>query len=109
MVTTGQHDTLLAMIEIWDSASALKGVQGNEEYKAFARKVRDEGVLSGKGWRDISASMWTPVRGFVCRKGEKESMRAGIVMLAKFVTREGEGNVEGLVKVLGYVLPFLFG
>jgi len=52
----------------------------------------------------VDASEWTPATGFLARQGEKQSPRAGIVMLAKFVLREGENldaNRAGLVGVLG--------
>jgi len=44
---------------------------------------------------------WYPSAGFVARKGEQQTAPAQIVMLAKFVCKDGQGTREKLVDVLG--------
>jgi len=98
MVPASEKETLLGLIEIFSSADAFAAVQKTAEYKAWHETVEKENLVTG-----FDVSEWTPAAGFVARTGEKETAKAGIVMLAKFVVKENDvqGNREGLVGVLG--------
>ena len=101
MVPSGENTTLLGLVEVWTSSTAFADVQQKDEFKAFHATVRKEGLFDHA--KDMQISEWIPAAGFVARKGEKDSPRAGIVMLAKFVLREEnlDVNRDGLVGVLG--------
>ena len=91
-------NTIIGSVEIYTSSSALSTVQKAPEFKEYHSTVEREGLYA----KDEDLTAWYPAAGFVARKGEKETPKAGIVVLAKFVTKDGEGNREKLVEVLGY-------
>ena len=103
MVPSGESATLLGLMEIWSSPAAFSAVQQKPEFKSFHSTVVREGLYDHA--KDMQISEWIPAAGFVARKGEKESPRAGIVvvMLAKFILKEEnlDANRAGLVGVLG--------
>jgi hypothetical protein len=101
MVPSGEASTLVGLVEIWSSPAAFSAVQQMPEFKAFHSSVAKERLFDAT--RDMEISEWIPAAGFVARKGEKESPKAGIVMLAKFVLKENDlnANRDGLVGVLG--------
>lgn len=95
MVPAAEEATLIAGIEIFTRTSALTAVQGSPEYKEYVAKAEREAPYS----RDLTA--WYPTAGFVARGDQTETGPAQIVMLAKFVSKDGEGVREKLVDVLG--------
>ena len=101
MVPEGENSTLLGLFEIWSSKAAFEAVQQKPKYKAFHSTVVKEDLFDHKSGMEISE--WTPAAGFVARKGEKETPKAEIVMLAKFVLKQKDvdANRDGLVGVLG--------
>ncbi|KAJ9612113.1 hypothetical protein H2200_003710 [Cladophialophora chaetospira] len=101
MVPAGENETLLGFMEIWTSPAAFAAVQKKPEFKAFHSTVVKEGLFDHA--KDMQITEWTPAAGFVARKGEKESPKAEIVMLAKFVLKEEnlDADRDGLVGVLG--------
>ena len=99
MVPAAEKSTMIGAVEIWSSMSALKAAQAAPESKTYASTVAREGLYTPS---EEDVTEWIPTAGFVARKGEKETGRAGIVMLAKFVCKEGQaGAREKLVQVLG--------
>ena len=100
MVPATEKDTLLGLMEIWSSPAAFSAVQKTPEYDTFNSTVAKQELFDAK--QDMKVSEWTPAAGFVARGVEKDSPRASIVMLAKFVVKENDvkGNREGLVDVL---------
>ena len=101
LVPAGQQSTLLGFMEVWTSPAAFAAVQKKPEFKAFHGTVAKEGLFEHA--KDMQITEWIPAAGFVARKAEKESPKAGIVMLAKFVLKEEnlDANRDGLVGVLG--------
>ncbi|KIW96919.1 uncharacterized protein Z519_02310 [Cladophialophora bantiana CBS 173.52] len=101
MVPAAEKDSMFGVVEIWSSPAALATLKTTAppEYKQYHSTVAREGLYSVE--RDMDISEWTPCAGFVARKGEKETPKAGIVMLAKFVCKDGEGMKDGLVSVIG--------
>jgi quinol monooxygenase YgiN len=104
MVKPGEAETLIGLVEIWESAGAMKTAVSTPEVKAYLARVPKEGMIRKENGAEMTR--WAPARGFVSR--EEESPKAEIVMLAKFVVK-GEGdeakkNRDGLVAVLGYVV-----
>ncbi|KIX10522.1 uncharacterized protein Z518_01605 [Rhinocladiella mackenziei CBS 650.93] len=97
MVPPSERDTMIGRMEIYTESSALATVQASSEYKEYFDLVERESLYATN--EDLAA--WYPTAGFVARKGEKETPRAGIVMLAKFVCKDGEDMREKLVDVLG--------
>ncbi|KEF61505.1 uncharacterized protein A1O9_03072, partial [Exophiala aquamarina CBS 119918] len=87
---------LIGGIEIYTSPTALSYVQNSAEYKGYFGQVKSEDLYE----KDESLEAWYPAGGFVARPNEKETGKAGIVVLAKFVAKEGEANKEKLVQVL---------
>ena len=51
--------------------------------------------------KDEEQTAWYPTAGFVARGQTGETGRAGIVVLAKFVAKDGQANKDKLVEVLG--------
>lgn len=103
MVPPEEKSSMLGVVEIWTSPAALSALQSKPEYKDYFGTVRREGLYDPS--QDVTA--WYPTAGFVARKTEKETPKAGIVMLAKFVCKDGEGVREKLVDVLGWVCSCL--
>ncbi|EXJ62900.1 hypothetical protein A1O7_03343 [Cladophialophora yegresii CBS 114405] len=101
MVPSGEASTLLGLLEIWSSPAAFSAVKHTPVFKSFHSRVAEEKLYDPA--RDMEISEWIPAAGFVARKGEKESPKAGIVMLAKFVLKDNDLDVnrDGLVGVLG--------
>jgi hypothetical protein len=95
MVPKGENETLLGRVEIWNSPAALDAVKRTPEYKTFQSAMVEAG--------NVEVSEWIHEAGFVARKSEAETPKAGIVMLAKFVLKEEnvDANRAGLVGVLG--------
>lgn len=90
---------LIAGVEIYTSPAALSYVQNSKEYKDYTGLVKAEDLFE----KDEGLEAWYPAGGFVARPNEKETGKAGIVVLAEFVAKDGEGNKEKLVQVLEYV------
>ena len=101
MVPAGENETLVGLVEVWETAGALAAVTKTADFKRFFGTIAEEGLFDRA--TDMEVSRWVPSAGFVVRKGEGESPGAGIVMLAKFVVKEEDvdKNREGLVGVLG--------
>ncbi|KIW75692.1 hypothetical protein Z517_10434 [Fonsecaea pedrosoi CBS 271.37] len=101
MVPAAEKDTMFGVVEIWTSRAALDKVKTTPapEYREYHTTVAREGLYDVQNDMDISE--WTPVAGFVARKNEKESPKASIVMLAKFVCKDSEASKAGLIDVLG--------
>lgn len=90
---------LIGGIEIYTYPGALSSVQKSSEYKAYFDLVK-KGDLYEK---DEGLEAWYPAGGFVARPNETETGKAKIVVLAKFVAKDGPGNKEKLIEVLEYV------
>ncbi|ETI23243.1 hypothetical protein G647_05041 [Cladophialophora carrionii CBS 160.54] len=101
MVPSGEASTLLGLLEIWSSSAAFSAVKQTSVFKSFHSRVAEERLYDPA--RDMEISEWIPAAGFVARKGEKESPKAAIVVLAKFVLKDNDlnANRDGLVGVLG--------
>ncbi|EHY56625.1 hypothetical protein HRR83_002293 [Exophiala dermatitidis] len=89
------HSAQIGLIEIFTHPSALTAVQSSPEYTEFFAQVEREGLFT----RELTA--WYPTAGFVARRAQTETGPAGVVMLAKFVCKDGEGVRDKLVDVLG--------
>jgi len=90
--------TIIGAVEVYTDSSALGKIQKSPEYQDYFNCVEKNGLY--EHYQDLTA--WHPTAGFIARKnGEKETGKAGIVMLAKFVCKDGEGMREKLVEVLG--------
>ncbi|KAL2432525.1 hypothetical protein ABEF95_012265 [Exophiala dermatitidis] len=93
----------IGLIEIFTHPSALTTIQSSPEYTEFFGQVEREGLFT----RELTA--WYPTAGFVARAREaqhpdrpgSETGPAGVVMLAKFICKDGEGVRDKLVNVLG--------
>ncbi|OAP56879.1 hypothetical protein AYL99_08991 [Fonsecaea erecta] len=99
MVPAAEKGTMFGVVEIWTSQAAFDAIKAGPEYKQYHATVAREGLYSAD--TDMDLSEWTPCAGFVARQGEKETPKAGIVMLAKFVCKDGEASKDGLVGVIG--------
>ncbi|EXJ80426.1 hypothetical protein A1O1_08571 [Capronia coronata CBS 617.96] len=93
-----EQTSLIAGIEIFTRPSALTAIQASPEYKEYFSPVGQGEALFT---RDVTA--WYPTAGFVARKDkdQPETGPAKVVMLARFVCKDGEGMREKLVAVLG--------
>jgi hypothetical protein len=58
--------------------------------------VRNEKLCEG----EESITFWRVAGGFLSRKGENQSPKAGVLVLAKFLCIQGEEAVQKLVKEL---------
>lgn len=84
MVPAAEKDTLVGVLQTYASAESLATQQSLGE--------------SALGEETVT---WHPTAGFIARKDQKETPKAKIVMLAKFVCKDGPGMREKLVDVLG--------
>ncbi len=97
MVPAAEKDSMLGVVEIWSSPAALGKLQATPEYREYSTTVQREQLYNVND----DATAWYPTAGFVARKTAKESPPAQIVMLAKFIAKEGDGTRDKLVEVLG--------
>ncbi|KAK4937959.1 hypothetical protein LTR10_021524 [Elasticomyces elasticus] len=88
MVPSDEKDTLVGVVQTFSSPKAVE--QAGQYFKLKSPLTEKE-----------DRTVWYPAAGFVARKGAKETPKAKIVMLAKFVTKETEGARDKLVQVLG--------
>lgn len=88
MVPSAEKDTLIGLVQTFSSPKAVK--EAGQYFKLKSPLTEKE-----------DRTIWHPTAGFVARKDAKETPKAKIVMLAKFVSKEGEGTREKLVEVLG--------
>ncbi|EXJ79760.1 hypothetical protein A1O3_08043 [Capronia epimyces CBS 606.96] len=94
MVAPAEQDRLIAGVEIFTRPSALAAVQASPEYRDAASSLATAAPAP-------HLTTWYPTAGFVARRNQIETGPAQIVMLAKFVVRDGDGLREKLVDVLG--------
>lgn len=94
MVPESEKDTMVGVVQTFPSAQAA-----SEADHFF--KLSDVAVSKG------DHTTWYPSAGFMARKSQRETPRAKIVMLAKFICKDGQGMREKLVDVLGYVKLYL--
>lgn len=99
MVPADEKATMLGRVEILSSAAAVQALEAASEIKTWDSTMAREELLA----QADEVTMWYPTAGFVARKGEKETGKASIGMLAKFICKDGEGMRDKLVDVLGYV------
>ncbi|KAL6246347.1 hypothetical protein RBB50_006583 [Rhinocladiella similis] len=88
MVPESEKDTMVGVVQTFPSAQAA-----SEADHFF--KLSDVAVSKG------DHTTWYPSAGFMARKSQRETPRAKIVMLAKFICKDGQGMREKLVDVLG--------
>ncbi|KIW56289.1 hypothetical protein PV05_04959 [Exophiala xenobiotica] len=88
MVPSSEKDTMIGVMQIFTSPKAVAEAEQYFKLSEVAANAEDR-------------TKWYPSAGFVARKGEEEAPKAKIVMLAKFICKEGQGMREKLVDVLG--------
>ncbi|KIW19742.1 hypothetical protein PV08_00316 [Exophiala spinifera] len=88
MVPASEKDTIVGVVQTFPSLPAAS--EADHFFK-----------LSDVAATEIDHATWFPTAGFVARTGQRETPKAKIVMLAKFVCKDGEGMREKLVDVLG--------
>jgi quinol monooxygenase YgiN len=88
---------IIGGVEIYTSAEALSTVQKSPEFNAYHSAISSADLYAKP--EDLVA--WYPAGGFVARPHETETKKAGIVILAKFIVKDGVENTTKLVEVMG--------
>ncbi|RFU73694.1 hypothetical protein TARUN_8566 [Trichoderma arundinaceum] len=86
---------LVGHLEIYADESRRAATQASQEYKLYRDSLLNEQLSEA----DESVTLWQVAGGFLSRKNEHPTAKAGVLMVAKFTSLDGD-NTQKLVKEL---------